>query len=366
MALPGPVVTNAGIAALAEAIANATAVDIVQVALGDGQYTPNGAESTLASPFNPAKTLPIHRAEHSDVAVTLFVRDTSTDAYTEVGEIGVFGRRTPLAALELLAIISRPAADGYIASKAADAETEWAIVIALTRDQSAAITVTQNVTAVPAATRAVSGRVQFADDTTLDAGTSRTHGVDVEGAKRVAQAQAQSLLGDLPTWTTATRPVLSASQRRIGYNETLGLVEHWNGSTWRPFSSPQVTELAASGGTLVTPSQLQVINSDWVELRSLTVSTRQTKTVVIGTMTGRNTDQRWSFRLRQGMNILSDITQVSALIQGGLTPPSKRELQIAAIIDTNHGESVTVILEGQSEAVLPPTAGFRGGLTILH
>ena len=77
-----------------------------------------------------------------------------------------------------------------------------------------------------------------------------------------------------PSGTTAQRPP-SPPLGADRFNTTLDLREYWNGSNWIPFSSPQVTELAASGGSDVD------VGESWVTVRSQVITPRLT-TISVG------------------------------------------------------------------------------------
>ena len=107
--------TDAGITAFATAVANNTAVTVETAELGSGQYTPDGTETAITTPFTPAREFDPVRGSVSGEALKFDFQDTTADAY-DVGEVGLFD-----AAGVLLFIGSRPAADGYLFSKGADA-----------------------------------------------------------------------------------------------------------------------------------------------------------------------------------------------------------------------------------------------------
>ena len=107
--------TDAGIVAFATAVANNTAVTVQTAELGSGQYTPDGTETAITTPFAPAREFDPVRGSVSGEVLKFDFQDTTTDAY-DVGEVGLFD-----AAGVLLFIGSRPAAEGYLFSKGADA-----------------------------------------------------------------------------------------------------------------------------------------------------------------------------------------------------------------------------------------------------
>ena len=93
--------TTAGITAFATAVANNTAVTVETAELGSGQFTPDGTETALMTPFAPVREFDPVRGAVSGEVLKFDFQDTGADAY-DVGEVGAL-RRCRRAAVHRLA-----------------------------------------------------------------------------------------------------------------------------------------------------------------------------------------------------------------------------------------------------------------------
>ena len=152
--------TDAGITAWATAVANNTASTIQSAELGSGQYTPTGDETAITTPFTPAREFDPVRGSVSGEVLKFDFQDTTADDY-DVGEVGLFD-----ADGVMLFIGSRPAADGYLFSKAADAFSGFTFEYTLATADMPTIDFAGSGFAVVLADEATNGLVRrVADDT---------------------------------------------------------------------------------------------------------------------------------------------------------------------------------------------------------
>lgn len=173
----------------------------------------------------------------------------------------------------------------------------------------------------------------------------------------------------LAVWTTATRPTPVTGEFLVGFNTTLGVAEYHDGSDWHPFSAPQVTEVASSGGS---DSQL---TTSYQLYRSATVTPRITSIAVGGHM---------DFRIRSGSVIrnidlqlrLSDGTTIAEL-SGANSPrvegaePSDSpfwDRRIFGTLAVTPGAEITVQLRARysSSGGHVGVLTYRGGLTVMY
>ena len=166
-----------------------------------------------------------------------------------------------------------------------------------------------------------------------------------------------------PSGTTAQRP-LSPPDGADRFNTTTSLREYWDGSEWIPFSSPQVTEQAASGGSTVELDDDDV----WRDLRSITVTPRLTQIAVIGiveaTEGGDGTD-RLNFRLRDGSTTFASIGGADAG-DGIVIMEIGDTVHVAGVRDAIPGTAKTVVLQGRQRIAAAFGRGVRGGFTVMH
>ena len=161
-AFPG-IVTSAGEAALATAVASGSDFPINRIKLGTGQYAPSRAATDIVSPFSPVRefTNPSGSISGNDLQFTF--HDEGTDTYN-VGEVGVFSGNT------LFIIASQVASSGYIFAKTGSIPLIIPVAITLTGLTATAITFTTS-QAVPIATLNTAGVIQLATDGEAKTGT---------------------------------------------------------------------------------------------------------------------------------------------------------------------------------------------------
>ena len=104
--------SNVGKTALAAAHGAGNNFPITRLKVGQGQYTPDGTETDIKTPFAPIKEFVNPSGSASGTTFQFVYQDPSPNVYN-IGEIGIFSGVT------LLAIASRPAADGWLLQKGA-------------------------------------------------------------------------------------------------------------------------------------------------------------------------------------------------------------------------------------------------------
>ena len=117
--------TDAGAAALQQAITNGEVITIESLQLGQGQYVPTGAETALDQPFTPPRIFRDLRGSHRDNVLKHDFLDSSTDAYN-AWEAGLFSSDGVL-----MFIAANEAADGPLLQKLVNTDIglswEWAL-----------------------------------------------------------------------------------------------------------------------------------------------------------------------------------------------------------------------------------------------
>ena len=103
-------VTNAGRTALAAAIVAGTNLVIDRQKSGQAQYTPDGDETDIMTPFIPVREQVNPAGSSSGTTLQFVFQDESNDVY-DIGEIGWFSGNV------LFGISSRPAAGGWLLQK---------------------------------------------------------------------------------------------------------------------------------------------------------------------------------------------------------------------------------------------------------
>ena len=104
--------TNVGKIALAAARAAGNKFPVDKLKIGRGQYTPDGTETDIKTAFAPTKEFVDPAGSASGTTFQFVYQDPSANVYN-IGEIGIFSGAT------LLAIASRPSADGWLLQKGA-------------------------------------------------------------------------------------------------------------------------------------------------------------------------------------------------------------------------------------------------------
>ena len=123
-------------------------------------HTPTGSETAITTPFTPAREFDPVRGSVSGEVLKFDFQDTTADDY-DVGEVGLFD-----ADGVMLFIGSRPAADGYLFSKAADAFSGFTFEYTLATADMPTIDFAGSGFAVVLADAATNGLVRrVADDT---------------------------------------------------------------------------------------------------------------------------------------------------------------------------------------------------------
>ena len=109
-------VTSAGFQTLADALITGNLQD-VKAKFGQGQYTPTGSETDITSPFSPVKEFNVSVAPAAAQGKyrAVFQDGGNPSAAYNIGEVGLFDP-----AGTMLAIASRPAADGWLVQKQAN------------------------------------------------------------------------------------------------------------------------------------------------------------------------------------------------------------------------------------------------------
>ena len=103
-------VTNVGRTALAAAIASGTNLVVTTQKSGQGQYTPDGDEIDIMTPFVPVREQMDPAGSSSGTTLQFVFQDPSSDVY-DIGEIGWFSGNV------LFGISSRPSSEGWLLQK---------------------------------------------------------------------------------------------------------------------------------------------------------------------------------------------------------------------------------------------------------
>ncbi len=171
MADPVLIITDAGRAAAVTAAANEVAVDITQVAIGTGQWTPTAAATALQTEL---KRLPATGSQKSTpTSVTVGFQDASADAYA-IYEVGFY-----LSDGTLLAIYASN--DTLVAEKSAPLRLLWGLTLVLSSLPADSVSVTASANFIPPnAGETVAGIAELATQAEVDSGLDNLRIVTAE------------------------------------------------------------------------------------------------------------------------------------------------------------------------------------------
>lgn len=181
--------TNLGLATQLSHVNAGTSMLISYVRLGTGNYSPDGTETDIMTPFAPDRRFSLGSVQTlSQRFLEFLFEDTSMEDYT-FSELGVFD------ADDNLIMVASHATDD-IGAKSADVDEQWIVSLTLTTEDTSAITFMATVPSPATETRA--GLVRFATDDERVAGALQTVVVSPHDL-------AQALAGlNIPTLSPAT------------------------------------------------------------------------------------------------------------------------------------------------------------------
>lgn len=161
--------TDAGKTALATAQGNNTAFTITRLKLGTANYTPDGTETDITTPFDPVREFTNPAGSASGNSFQFVFQDDSSDTYT-VGELGVFAGDVLFA----------------IASDTSDIFTKGSAPLVIPSIYTFATTSTGNITfnasaTFVAATTEAAGLIEIATNTEAATGTDTNRAVTPAG-----------------------------------------------------------------------------------------------------------------------------------------------------------------------------------------
>ena len=207
-----------GITAFATAVANNTAVTVQTAELGSGQFTPDGTETALMTPFAPVREFDPVRGAVSGEVLKFDFQDGGTDAY-DVGEVGLFDD-----AGVLLFIGSQPAADGFLFSKGADAISGFSFEYTLATADMPTIDFAGAGYAIALADASTYGLVRrVADDTPT---TERASGTSRRNTCKTAIDAIPSASGD----ASAITHVEASRVNQVGERDTVDAIASGDGA----------------------------------------------------------------------------------------------------------------------------------------
>lgn len=242
MAAPQLIITDAGRAAAVTAAGDELSVNIAEVGIGTGQWTPTAAATALV---NELKRIPASGSQKSTpTSVTVGFQDNSSDVYT-CYEIGFY-----LDDGTLFAIYA--SSDTVVGAKSAPLKLLWGLTMVLSSLPADSVSVTATANFLPpAASTTVPGIVTFATDAEAYSGTNSMKAVSPAGLNYVVGALT-GMLGYFPL-SSAPDGWIKANGTTIG-SASSGATGRANADTlslftllWTQFSNAQLPIQTSAG-----------------------------------------------------------------------------------------------------------------------
>ena len=208
MADASAVITVVGEQALASDVANGTDARIGYMELGSGQYDPTSspnlgvARTALGTPFAPRRFVPVTFGQLVESTIQVFGQVETSETF-DVGEVGLWlgeldetGAPDAADTHTLLAVLSRPAAQGFLYQKASDAFLQLEAFVQYTgTSEGAFVFPDAAINVLRTASETQSGSVRFANNTEWNAGTSNILVASVARIKNLVQNATEVVRG---------------------------------------------------------------------------------------------------------------------------------------------------------------------------